>query len=141
MPEISGSSHSSIQTFGRDGLAIADHRTQVADHPQNARNTALVKGMNLHPFADQGSGNVGLQVGKRQNQIGLQRQNLWHIGAGKGADTRLFAAHPSWADGISGDPDDPVLLPQKIQRFHCLFGQTDNTLCPAHRFARSASRH
>ena len=40
--------------------------------------------------ADQLGDDVGLQIGERQHQIGLEREDLRHVGGDEGRDARLL---------------------------------------------------
>ena len=72
--------------------------------------------MDVDPAANEISGDVRLEIGERQDEIGLQREDLVDICRGEGADARLLAASLRQAYDIAGDPDDAVLLPEQIQR-------------------------
>ena len=61
--------------------ARADQRAERADHRENAGDVALVEGVDRDVAADQFGGDVGLQVGERQHQIGLEREDLFDVGA------------------------------------------------------------
>src|ERR1019366_6503266 len=51
---------------------------------------------------------VGLQIGEVQHQVGLERQNLRHVGRDEGGDARLFLAHLGGAHRIAGHADDAL---------------------------------
>ena len=98
--------------------------------------------MHLDPSPDQPGGNVGLQVREGQHKIRVQRLDLLQISTGERPHPRLFAPHAGGADGIAGDPDNPVVLAKKIQRLDSFFGETNDPV-KAHvlaLLARSASR-
>ena len=62
-------------------------------------------------------GDVGLEIGERQDKIGLQGENLINFGRREGAHARLLAASLWRAHDIAGDPDDAILLAEQINRF------------------------
>jgi hypothetical protein len=70
-----------------------DQRAKRADHGEDAGDIALVEGMHRHALADQGRHDVGLKIGEGEYQIGLQRQNLRHVGRDEGRHPRLLPAH------------------------------------------------
>ena len=57
-------------------LGRADQRAERADHRQDAGDVALVEGMHRDVAADQFGDDVGLQVGERQDEVGLEREDL-----------------------------------------------------------------
>ena len=92
--EISGSSHSSKNTFwplrqplgaascfGQTGFersdelpspfARIDHRTQSPNHIEDPGDAPLIEGMDLESTANEIRRNVGLEIGERQDKIGL----------------------------------------------------------------------
>src|SRR5215472_1707392 len=97
IPEISGSSHSSKNTRGRLGRAFArawisarrisppgpliriDDGADRPDHAEDPRDAALVEGVDVEPAADQIGGDVGLEVGEGQDEVGRQRQDFVDI--------------------------------------------------------------
>jgi hypothetical protein len=94
----------------------------------NRWDTSLIESVDIEPAANESSGDVRLEIGKRQDQIRTQSQDLVDIGRDEGADPRLFAASLRWAHRIAGDPDDPVLLAKQVERFDGLFGKTNDSL-------------
>ena len=117
----------------RVGLAdLADQRTERAHHRQDAGNVALVEGVHRHIGADQGGGDVGLQVREGENEVGRKRQDFRNVRRGEGRHARLLAPHPRRAHRIAGDADDAVLLAEEIKRLHGLFGQADDSLGREH---------
>src|SRR3954471_1257087 len=104
----------------------ANQCAQRADHRQNARYIALVEDVDGEAGADEVSDDAGLQVGEGENQIRLERENLWNVRRDEGRYPRLFAAD-SWRPyRIAGDADDAILLAEQIQRLHGLFGEADD---------------
>jgi hypothetical protein len=93
--------------------------------------------MEVEPAANEIGGDVRLEIGEGQDEIGLQREDLVDIRRGKGADARLLTASLRRAHNIAGDPDDAVLLAEQIQRFDGLFGKADNSSRRKHRTPRA----
>ena len=106
----------------------ADERAGYADHVENAGDVSLIEPMHGDARTDQGGNDVGLQIGKRQNQIGIECEDFRDVGADEGGDARLLLAHPRRAHGIAGDADDAMLFAEEIERLHGLFGQADDSL-------------
>ena len=88
--------------------------------------------MNVEPSADKIGGDVGLKIGERQDEVGLQRHDFVDICRVKGL-TRGFSRR---AHDIAGDPDDAVLFAQQVKRFDRLFGEADNSTWWKHRTLR-----
>ena len=101
-------------------------RAQGADHRENAGNVALVEDVYRDACANQFSDDVGLQVGKGENEIGLEIQYLWDIGGDEGGDARLLTPDLRWPHGVAGNTDDPVLLAQQVKRLDRFLGQANN---------------
>ena len=87
---------------------------------------SLIKGMDVEPLANEIRGNVGLEIGKCQDEIRFQGEDLVDVRGREGAHPRLLAARLRWAHDIAGGADDAVLLAEQIQRFAGLFGEADN---------------
>ena len=49
-----------------------DQRAQQADHVENLMQPALIEGVNLDALADEFRDDVGLEIGKAQDEIGSQ---------------------------------------------------------------------
>jgi hypothetical protein len=88
--------------------------------------------MDVEPAADEIAGDAGLEIGKRQDEVGRQFKDLVNVRRGEGADPRLLAANLRWADDIAIDADDAVLLAEQIRRLDGLFGQADNSAWRKH---------
>src|SRR5262249_31750055 len=79
----------------RIGLAgRADQRAEGADHVENAGDVTLVEGMHRDVAADQLGGDVGLQVGEGENEVGLEREDFFKVGGDERRHPRLLPAHP-----------------------------------------------
>jgi hypothetical protein len=85
---------------------------------------ALVEYMNGYSGADQFGRDIGLQVGKREHQIRLQRQDFWNVCRNKRGHPRLFAADPWRPHRIAGDADNAIPFTEQIQRLDGLFRET-----------------
>ena len=83
--------------------------------------------MNVEPAANEVGRYVCLEVGERQDEIGLQRENLVDIRRGEGAYAWLLTASLWRAHNIAGDPDDAGLLAEQVQPLNSLFGKADNS--------------
>ena len=79
------------------------------------------------PTANEIGGNVGLQIGERQDQIGLQGEDLVDVRRREGAHARFLPASLRRAHNIAGDANDAVLLAQQVQRLDGLFREADNS--------------
>ena len=77
-------------------------------------------------------GDVGLQIGERQHQIGIERENLWHIRGDEGRHPRLLAPHPRRPHRIARHAGDAVFLAEEIERLHGLLGQADDAFGKSH---------
>jgi hypothetical protein len=112
--------------FGQTRLKRADellgpfarihHRAEYPDHIEDPCDASLIEGVDVDPAANEIGGDVRLQIGEGQNEIGTQREDFVDIRRGEGAHARLLAASLPWAHDIAGDPDDTVLLAEQIQR-------------------------
>ena len=94
---------------GRERVGLlrrADQRAERADHVEDAGDVALVEGMHRDIGADQFGDDVGLQIGKGQHQVGLEREDLRHVGGDEGRDARLFLAHLRRPHRVAGHADD-----------------------------------
>src|SRR5262249_49313139 len=120
----------------RVGLAgHADQRAERADHVENAGDVALVEGMDRDVAADQLGGDVGLQVGEGENEVGLERKDFFKVGGDERRHPRLLPAHPRRPHRVAPDADDAPLLAQALKRLHGLFGEADDAFGRKHRAA------
>jgi hypothetical protein len=83
--------------------------------------------MDIEPTANEIRGNVGLEIGERQDKIRPQGEDLVDVRRREGAHAWLLAAGLWWPHNIAGNADDVVLLAQQIQRLDGLFGEADNS--------------
>src|SRR5262249_19164163 len=88
---------------------------------------ALVERMDRDTGSDQLRRNRGLEVGERENQFGIEREDFRNIGRSEGRDSGLLAPDLRWPDSVAGDADNAMLLAEKIERFHRLFGETNDS--------------
>ena len=91
------------------------------------RECGIIEGMHRDVAADQLGGKVGLQVGKGENEIGLERQDLLEVGGNERRHPRFLLAHARRPHRITGDADDTVLLAEEIERLDGFFCQADDT--------------
>src|SRR4029079_15568944 len=104
----------------------ADHGAARADHREDAGDVALVEDVYGDARAHQIGDDVSLQIGERQHQIGLERENFRNVRGDEGGDPRLLAADLRRSHRVAGDTDDAVLLAEQIQRLDGLFSQADD---------------
>ena len=67
-----------------------------------------------------------LEVGEGQDEIRIERKDLRNVRRRERRHSRLFASHLGRTYRITRHADDAVLLAEQIERFDCLFGQTDD---------------
>jgi len=126
-----------LASFGQTGfesfdkllgpLARAHHCPEQADHIEDPGDGTLVEGVHLDPAANEIGDDVRLEVGERQNQIRLQREDLVDVRRRKSAHARLLATSLWRAHDVTGDADDAVLLAEQVERLDRLFGEADNS--------------
>ena len=69
----------------------ADDTSNSQDHVQNLRDAALIESHHCYAAPNQFSCNVGLQIGERENHVGLQRKNRVELRIDECGDLRLQA--------------------------------------------------
>ena len=84
--------------------------------------------MHFDAGADEGSCDVGLQVGKAEHEVGLERDDALDIGAGEGRHLGLLAPSARRAHREARNSDNAPLLAEKVERFGRLLGQADDAL-------------
>ncbi len=82
--------------------------------------------------ANELGGDVGLQVGEGEDEVGLEREDFLEVGGDEGGDARLLLAHPRRPHRVAGDADDAPFLAEEIERLHGLLGQADDALGRKH---------
>jgi hypothetical protein len=107
-------------------LRCADQRAHGSDHRQNAGDIALVEDMDGDAGANQVGDDTGLQIREGENEIRIERQDLWDVSGDERRYPRLLAPHSRRPHRVTGDPDDPVLLAELIQRLDGFLGETDD---------------
>ena len=150
MPEISGLSHSSKKTRGREGNCLAasrivssprsssaasalplrlaaDDAREHANHLQDVCDRALVEREDRQPALDELRRDAGLQIGERQDQIGLERFDFFEARGDERRDFRLGARFRR-AQRVARDADHTMAFAEQIERLGRLFGQTDDAL-------------
>ena len=83
----------------------------------------MIADPDLHTLTDQCRSDIGLDIGKADDEVRLERQYGFDFGTGEGTHLRLVTARLHRPDGESGNADDAVLLAERIQHFSRLFGQ------------------
>lgn len=84
--------------------------------------------MHLYAPAYEISRNIGLEIGEAQDQIGFQGENLVQFCARECGNLGFFLACSCRPDGETGDPNDSMILFEKIQCLGGLLSKTDDTL-------------
>ena len=103
-------------------------RTQHSDHVENLGDRPLVEGVHVEAAANELGGDIGLQIGERQHEVGRERDDLVNIGRRERRDARLLAPRLGRPHDIAGDADDAILLAEQVQRLDGLLGQADDAL-------------
>ena len=154
IPEISGSSHSSKNTRGRRRRSFGAPAARIvapgprrrARDPASAsavvraarparrrmriiwRISATLRWLKVYDgiaAADQLARDVGLQIGERQHQVGLQRLDLVEPRVDERRDLRLLPRLRR-THGIAGHADDAIALTEQVERLGRLLGQADD---------------
>jgi len=114
----------------------AHHCPEHADHIEDPGDGALVERVHFDPTANEIGGDVRLQVGERQNEIRLQREDLVDVRRREGTHTGLLAASLRRAHDITGNAGDAVLLADEVQRLDGFLGEANNSARREHRGPR-----
>ena len=109
-------------------LGQADHGAEHADHLEDFADAALVEGVNRNAALNEGCSDIGLEIGESEDEIGLEGENFRNVGGCESRDARLLAPRLGRAHDIAGNPHDPSLFAEKVQRLDRLFGQADDAL-------------
>jgi hypothetical protein len=99
-----------------------------ANHRENAGDFALIESMDGNAGADQLRCDRRLEIGKGEDEVGLEREDFWNIGRSKGRDARLVTPDPRWPHRVTGYPRDSVLLTEKVKGFDRLLCQADDSV-------------
>jgi hypothetical protein len=76
--------------------------------------------------ADQFCRDRCLEIGEGEDEVRLEREDLWNVGRCEGRDARLLAPNLRWPHRITGHPDDEILLVKKVERFDRLLRKADD---------------
>ena len=106
-------------------LGHADDAGEHADHLQDLGDAALVEGEDRVAALDEVVGDVGLQIGEREDQIRLERLDLLVAGVQERRDLRLLTRLRR-THGVAGDADDTIALAEEVQRLGGFFGEADD---------------
>jgi hypothetical protein len=123
-----------------------DHRGHLVQHGEDLLHAALVEHRDLHALPDQLGRDVRLQVGKTEDAVRLERQDLVDLRGEEGAHLRLLVTRAARPHGVAGDADDARLLAQQVQPLRRLLGQAHDALrrvrsgCVRHRVRSSRGR-
>jgi hypothetical protein len=104
----------------------SDQSADSTDHRENPGDVALIESMDGNARADQLCRDLRLEIGKSEDEVRLERENLWNIGRGEGRNAWLLAPNLQRPHSITGYPDDAVLLTEKVERFARLLRQADD---------------
>ena len=107
------------------GVGPADQRADHADHLEDFVNAALVEGVDRIAAADQLARDVGLEIRERQDQVRPERVDLVEPRVDERRHPRL-APRLGRPRGVAGDADDPIPLPEQIQRLRGFLGEADD---------------
>ncbi len=150
MPEISGLSHSSKKTRGREGNRLdasrivlepslelggqrlplrfaADDAREHANHLKDVCDGALVEREDRQPALDELRRDAGLKIGERQDEIGLERFDFLEARGDERRDLR-FAARFGRAQRVAGDADHAMAFAEQVKGLGRLLGQADDAL-------------
>ena len=86
----------------------------------------MIADPHLDAALDQRLRDVGLDIGETDDEVRLQGQNAIELGADEGRDSRFLAACARGAHGKSGDANDALFQPKRVQNLGWLFSQTDD---------------
>ena len=108
-------------------LGNADDPGEHANHLQDLGDAALVEGEDRVAALDEVVGDVGLEIGEREDQIRFERLDLFVARVQERRDLRLLTRLRR-ADGVAGDADDTIAFAEEIERFGGFFGEADDAL-------------
>ena len=96
------------------GLRLATHHAaQHRDHAQDLRHAALIEHVHFDAGADQLRGDVRLQIGEAEHQVGLQFHDLVDLRAGECRDLAASRRRARRPHGEAGDADDARSSPSR----------------------------
>src|SRR5262249_26230314 len=102
-----------------------DQTAKHRDHLQDFGHAALVEDDDVHAPPRQLRAEVGLKIGKRENEVRFQRLDFVELRVDERGYFRLEPGF-RWANGIAGNADDPIALAEQVERLCRLFGQADD---------------
>jgi hypothetical protein len=71
---------SETQEIAPGALSCADERAERADHVKNVGNRALIEGMHGDACPDEFRDDLGLQVGKRKDEVWFEGEDFGDVG-------------------------------------------------------------
>ena len=116
--------------LARQRLALfrhADNAGEDADHLQDLGDAALVEGEHRIAALDEVVGDVGLQIREREDQVRLQRLDLFVARVQERRHLRLLARLRR-PDRVAGDADHAIAFTEEVQRFGGFLGEADDAL-------------
>ncbi len=114
------------------GVGRIDQRAEPHDVVEDAFDAAMVRDPDLDAGAHEIARDVGLDVGKADREIGLEREDRVDLRADERGDLRLLLARARRTHGESRDADDAALLAERVEHFGRFFGEADDALGAAH---------
>ena len=108
------------------------HGRHLIEHGEYFLNAALIEDSDLNACAYEFGGNIGLQVGKTKNAVGLECQDLVNLGAQKSTHPRLLMPRLRRTHRVTRYPDNARLFPEQVQPLRGFFGQADDALGALH---------
>src|SRR5690606_9395992 len=85
---------------------LSRQRTEHDDHVEDLGESALVEGMDIDARLHKIVHDLRLNIGKGENEIGLEREDLRNVRGDEGRDARLLPPRPWRADRIAGNTGD-----------------------------------
>src|SRR6185369_12491014 len=106
----------------------SDQRAEPADIVEDAGDRTVIADPDLDPGSDQFARDVGLDVGKADDEVGLELEDLADLRARERRDLGLFPARARRPYGESRDADDAPLFADRVEDLSRLLGQADDAL-------------
>ena len=108
------------------GVVRADQRAEPHDVVEDAVDAAMVRNPHLDAGLDQLARDVSLDVGKTDDEIGFQREDVVDLRARERGDFRFFLARARRPYDKSGNADDARVLAERVEHFGRFLGEADD---------------
>ena len=117
-----------LERIGERDRAIGapDDRAHHANHLKNLGDAALVERNDGVAAPDELGGNIRLQIGEGQDQIGLERLNLVESSIDERRYFRLVTRFRR-PHRVARDADDAIAFAEQVERFGRLFRQANDS--------------